>query len=69
MVKNGFWKDPTDKKYRDKHKKKIKAYRDQYYLDNQDKIEEYREVNKDKIKERVKEHREVNKDKINAKNS
>jgi hypothetical protein len=59
----------TDKKYRDKHKEQIKAYRDQYYLDNQDKIKEYREVNKDKIKERVKEYREVNKGKINDKNS
>ncbi len=39
----------TDKKYRDKHKEQIKAYRDQYYLNNQDKIKAYREVNKDKI--------------------
>ena len=59
----------TDKKYRDKHKEQIKAYRDQYYLDNQDKIKEYREVNKDKINERIKKYIEVNKDKINAKRS
>jgi len=57
----------TDDKYRDKHKEQIKAYRDQYYLNNQDKIKEYREVNKDKIQEQRKQFYENNKDKISTK--
>ena len=57
----------TDDKYRDKHKEQIKAYRDQYYLNNQDKIKEYREVNKDKIQEQRKQFYENNKDQISTK--
>jgi hypothetical protein len=59
-------KAESDRRYREKHKEKLKAYFKQWRLDNPDYGKEYRQKNKEKHNEYMKVYRAKHKKRLNA---